>query len=262
MIRILLLASVACRPEPLAPVEIPEGLSPLAGPPVVVEPDPDPDPDPEVWSTWASFWPVFVEQGCVLADECGNTELWNALGCGGVSVAPECSDFRPLAARACLEAEWSCDGTDVPLICAGVCPQDQDTGVSVVEPDPTFVVTLVDGDGLPDDGFDADRVELSIEGGSGTYELGIAQTAIGDQNGWFGEDCYTGDVCHQASSTGVVLHRVGTVAEIVAGATTLIPVDYPVNTTPGLTYYVATVGRCWVFGHDPAYYSTLGCDLP
>lgn len=129
---------------------------------------------------------------------------------------------------------------------------------------PSFQVVLTDGDQQPDAGgiVDPDTLRLVITNGVGFYEFGYAQTAVGF-NAWYGEDCYTGDFCHPALATGLTLTRVGSIGAIQPGATMLLPVDFPEAATPPLTYFVREVitDRCWVWGHDPAYYAPFNCNV-
>lgn len=149
-----------------------------------------------------------------------------------------------------------------------------DTNVTPV-PDPTFDVTLADGDGVddPTGGNDADTLTLTITNPpAGTWYFGYAQTAIGATNGWFEESCSAdADYCHPVPAAADVngtptstltLTRVFAIGDIVAGSTMLLPVDFPVSATPDVTFYIGDqtgTGNCMVFGDDVSYYSALGC---
>ena len=72
-----------------------------------------------------------------------------------------------------------------------------------------------------------DDCTLSVEiaGGTGSYNLGMAETAAGDA-GWYGEDCSTEGACHpiDASLTLDSVHPDcggGGIPDVVEGSTTL-----------------------------------------
>lgn len=167
-------------------------------------------------------------------------------------------------------------------------PQPTDSGDSVeptdaeppdtgdpTSPLPRFSVLLTDGDATPDavGGFDLDTITAIVQNPPpGDWFFGYAQTEVGAVNGWFEESCEPGSsFCHPLSEpfvtndvrqSVVVLTRVASIADIVEGSTTLLPVDFPVSTTPDLTFYFgdqAGSGLCAVFGDDPTYYASLGC---
>ncbi len=143
--------------------------------------------------------------------------------------------------------------------------------------DPTFTVTLEDGDGQADDPTMPDDDTLTVEitnPPEGDWFFGYAQTMVGEPNGWFGEDCFSGDVCHPipapvdvdgTPTSTLTLTRVASANAIVAGSTMLLPVDFPVESTPDCTFYIGqqtNPDTCYVFGHDPSYYGSLNCMDP
>ena len=164
--------------------------------------------------------------------------------------------------------------TDVPT------DTGTDTDVTPVLPDPfEWNITLADGDGVADTAgvVDADTMAVETKNSVANFstiiewEFGVAQTA--SANGWIGEDCdgitdpAQGERCHLMDpDTTMVLTRVGTIGAIVPGSTTLINIDSPPESTPGMTYVIygydsadATV-ECFVYGHSVAYYASTGCD--
>ncbi|MCB9671205.1 MAG: hypothetical protein H6734_17110 [Alphaproteobacteria bacterium] len=145
-------------------------------------------------------------------------------------------------------------------------------------PDPTFDVNLVDGPGPDDGSLEADQMIVTVTNPpAGTWYFGYGQTATEAANGqgWFGEDCLTGDTCHEipaATDVGgtptstLTLDRVATIPEVTGGVNKmLLQVDNPPSATPDLTFYIGAQtdpDTCYVFGHDPSYYATLGCMDP
>ncbi|MCA9573024.1 MAG: hypothetical protein KC656_34545, partial [Myxococcales bacterium] len=141
---------------------------------------------------------------------------------------------------------------------------------------PRFDVTLTDADGAVDIGLDADTLTITLDDvPGGPWYFGYGQTQVGPFNGWFGEDCYTGDFCHPlqpATALGdgrrrsvTTLTRVGAISAIVEGSTTLLPVDFPESYTPDCTFYIGSQTEpdvCFVFGEDRSYYAPLGCADP
>ena len=128
--------------------------------------------------------------------------------------------------------------------------------------DDGFVPTDTDKDGLPDTGC-GDSVTLTIDDpfGSTDWTFGMAET--GSVGGWFGEDCFGGYasfyLCHPISGTSLALDEVTSCAasDVVAGATTLLDA----SREPAITYFLLDVVQsvCFAWGHDPSYYSALGC---
>lgn len=100
---------------------------------------------------------------------------------------------------------------------------------------------------------------LEITNGSMDYYLGFAETGAGE-DGWYGEDCGDGSVCHPVGMTGTTLGSVhpdcggAGIDAVVAGASTLLMGTMDAN----LTYVVAgSDGTCWAWGNDASYYT--GC---
>ena len=126
-----------------------------------------------------------------------------------------------------------------------------DTGTSA---DPDFAVSWGSG-----------AVDLTITNGSPTqsYYFGMAETGCDDPtNCWYGEDCIYGDLtgsffyCHPATSTGVALSYGGPFDNLQAGVETVFGGPSFDGT---VTYYVEDNNSCWVWGHDPSYYSKVDC---
>ena len=138
-----------------------------------------------------------------------------------------------------------------------------------------------DCDGATDEGLDppvefsvaltwnADGITVAIEGGTGPYTLGMAETGAGAA-GWFGESCITGeepwgyddyeyDVCHDLGKTGGSLVGVYSIGEVVAGSTTLFNVT--ISDAGKLTYILTepSGAACWAWGDDVSYYGDFGC---
>ena len=103
-------------------------------------------------------------------------------------------------------------------------------------------------------------VAVTDPAGRTAWEFGMAETE-NMESGWFGEDCLNGTgsfmLCHSFSGAALNLAEVGTPQEVVAGSTTLLTNGF------NLTYYLgdaaADATECWVWGHDAAYYGSLGC---
>jgi len=117
-----------------------------------------------------------------------------------------------------------------------------------------------DGDGLPDVGC-GDSVDIVILDPLGelNWHFGMAQT--GGPPLWTGEDCYVGyanyNICHPIG-VAATLNEVTScsVTDIVAGSRTY----FSANLDPVLTYYLEdSLGNCFIWGHDPAYYGPLAC---
>lgn len=156
-----------------------------------------------------------------------------------------------------------------------------DTDVGTPTPPPAFAwhVTLTDGDQVADTAgvADADTVATDTENSIANYpdvvewDFGVAQTAVGPTNGWYGEDCNGvvsngQDICHtMAPDSTMTLTRVGTIGAIVAGSTTLINVDFPESGTPGMAYVIIGIGaadedlECFRMGNEASYFNGPGC---
>ena len=114
--------------------------------------------------------------------------------------------------------------------------------------------------------WSASGVTISIEDGSGSYEIGMAETDPASPDPWTGEDCLNGYTtgsgttylyCHPASSTGVALSTVTSLDDIVEGETTIFS-----SSLSSVITYAATsdsTGECWTWGHDTSYYTGAGC---
>jgi len=135
-----------------------------------------------------------------------------------------------------------------------------DLEVEVTWTDDGAVPEDTDGDSLPDVGC-GDSVSISITDpdGEANWDFGMAETGSG--NGWFGEDCFEGyasfNHCH-AIGVNASLDEVTDcgAASVVAGTSTLLDAAKD----PFLTYYLAdSLGSCFVWGHDVAYYGPLAC---
>lgn len=114
--------------------------------------------------------------------------------------------------------------------------------------------------------YTSSNVALEIYNGIADYEFGMAETDAESPEPWTGEDCLNGYttgsgveylLCHETSSTGIVLSAVDSVDEVIEGETTLMNYVSPEVTT----YYLLSkaMGDCWVWGNDPMYYAGLGC---
>lgn len=102
-----------------------------------------------------------------------------------------------------------------------------------------------------------DNLTVSItDGPSGGYRLGMAQTGV--QNGWDGEDCLLGNVCHTLEQTGGTVLNVTSVAEVMDGYTL-----FAAEHDSSITFFVETAdgSACWVWGDDPSYYHSEDCEL-
>lgn len=182
---------------------------------------------------------------------------------------------------AAAEASVSADVmSSVPVACGGTVDPTPAPPTPPTPPPFVWTVTIEDGDQQVDTGGTQDpdtytvRTENSVANFPDVVEwdFGMAQTEIGPANGWFGEDCdgtvSTGsDICHPlAPDSTMVLQRVYALNEIVAGSTTLMPVDYPESSTPRNAYVLLgrdsgdQVVQCFVFGYEVDYYAFLNCD--
>ena len=117
-----------------------------------------------------------------------------------------------------------------------------------------------DADPIFDASWSGDGLSLSIDGGSGTYSLGMAET--GSPEGWYGEDCDGGmmdyDLCHdKVSKSGISLTSVTKMGDVEPNVTTLFAKQYESQ----ITYFIAANddSGCWVWGDDTSYYSKYDC---
>ena len=85
----------------------------------------------------------------------------------------------------------------VALSCLVAClPSDKTSESGDPEPDDTSTEDWSFSTSWVDDC----TLDVEITGGSGSYNLGMAQTGDGDA-GWYGEDCSTEGACHPLSSS-------------------------------------------------------------
>ncbi len=108
---------------------------------------------------------------------------------------------------------------------------------------------------------------ITIEGGNGAYDLGIAETGM-EVDGWYGESCIEGneprgyddygfDVCHALSRTGGELESVESIEDVGDGRTLF---NSALAESGRLTYALfADSGDCWAWGGDWRYYEGEGC---
>ena len=115
--------------------------------------------------------------------------------------------------------------------------------------------------------WDADGVELVIDGPDVNWQLGIAETDAGNQ-GWTGESCggetmFDADVCHSIDPDGGRVASVHPDVDRVDDGFTLFNASF----APALTYILHAAEPiryafdCIVWGHDPGYYGEFGCVL-
>ncbi len=134
------------------------------------------------------------------------------------------------------------------------CDGDVDEGV-----DAPFEVTVR---------WDDDGATFTIVGAAARYELGMAETGVGEV-GWFGESCIPGDepygypdygfdVCHSLGASGGRLSHVDGVDDVDDGATLM---SDDIAAARDITYFLADPASsdCWVWGDQPAYYASFGC---
>ncbi len=137
------------------------------------------------------------------------------------------------------------------------CDEEIDEGV---EPDTDLAMSLSWSDS---------GLTVSITGGSGAYDLGMAETGAGS-GGWYGESCIPGDeprgyedygyeVCHSLSASGGVITSVYPDINEVGTNQTL----FEAGLSADLTYFLGAVGSadCWVMGEDVSYYDDFGCEV-
>ncbi|MEN0065861.1 MAG: hypothetical protein AAGA48_27220 [Myxococcota bacterium] len=117
-------------------------------------------------------------------------------------------------------------------------------------------------------GWTLEGITLQIENGSEEgYFFGLAETD-GPCNDagtcWTGEDCLNGfgdyGYCHPMSGTGGTLRYGAAPSDVEEGSTTVFGAPELSST---VTYFIesADAGACWVGGHDPSYYTALGCEI-
>ena len=146
------------------------------------------------------------------------------------------------------------------LVCASGCRSDF-TGVT--DTSTLGATDLVIGlTWIPQAGVELDLGNGHADG----YRFGMAETGVAD--GWLGEDCLDGQdgyaLCHQTDAEGLSLRSVhpdvggGGRISVVESETTFL--YEPLS--DGVTYILTEVitDRCWVWGHDPAYYTASDCE--
>lgn len=107
--------------------------------------------------------------------------------------------------------------------------------------------------------WDDAGVGVVVEGADGSgFDLGMAQTGVAD--GWFGEDCFTGDagfnLCHGFAGFEARLATVDTPGAVEAGVSTF----FRSADDPTITYMaVFDDASCVTWGQDPGYYAPFGC---
>ncbi len=104
--------------------------------------------------------------------------------------------------------------------------------------------------------FDQTGLDVRIQGGSGPYRFGLADTGA-VLPGWLGEDCLMGtssfDLCHDNVSAHFHLTTVYDPGDVIPGSTTL----FDRFAEGGATFVVFDGSDCYTRGNDPAYYP--GC---
>ncbi len=104
--------------------------------------------------------------------------------------------------------------------------------------------------------FDATGVTVTIDGGSGSYDFGMAETGSVFV-GWLGEDCAGGvsgvERCHTNVGARFRLTSVTSSSAVVPGSTTL----FDALNAGGITFVVIDGDDCYTKGNDPRYYA--GC---
>ena len=124
-------------------------------------------------------------------------------------------------------------------------------------------------DWSPGDDTGSLTIDITHSDAEGFY-LGLAETSAGGA-GWYGEDCRD-NLCHHFTAMSGSLAYVHTTFDMEPGVTTLFN-----NGTNGagdvfaedgsdrLTYLVQLAGGpydafCYVWGDDPSYYDSYGCE--
>lgn len=189
---------------------------------------------------------------------------------------------------ACTGLLAPAEGSTNVAECADTLDNDGDGSVDCEDPDCDVLVACLNGDTAAsgdvdtdadsdsDTDADADPVfdvawgdlglTFTVDGGSGTYNLGIAETAP-NSDPWTGEDCLhgyalgSGDVllyCHEDLRDGDTLAYNGDPIDLDESRETVFPND---QFEARVTYYVDAnaTGECFVWGNDPSYYAGLGC---
>ena len=145
------------------------------------------------------------------------------------------------------------------------CPGDKDdTGVesdadtdtdSDTDADPTF-----------SESWTGSGVNFTVDGGSGTYTLGMAETDAASPDPWTGEDCLNGYTlssgtvllyCHPLSSSGGSFTGGGSATALDESSETVFDSTF----SSVLTYaaWSDDSGDCWTWGADTSYYTGEGC---
>jgi hypothetical protein len=119
------------------------------------------------------------------------------------------------------------------------------------------------GDSGDTSGGGSEGTDGATGGGDGSsgaeLTFGLAETGAG-ADGWYGEDCSTGDYCHPAGTAGVTLSSVhpdvggAGLDAVESGVTTLLWAGLDASIT-----YVVIDGdttECWAWGNEPGYYTT------
>ena len=117
----------------------------------------------------------------------------------------------------------------------------QDACPAVI-PSPAFDLQVV---------FDRGGLNVTITGGSGTYDFGMAETGSVFA-GWLDEDCLSAapDLCHAGVGSRFRLTSVTSPSAVVPGSTTL----FDALNAGGITYVVFDGLQCYTKGNNPSYY--------
>jgi hypothetical protein len=145
---------------------------------------------------------------------------------------------------------WWCEGEREPPVPVIV---DEPS-----EPDPPSVEVYWDSYG----------VHVEVTGPVGDYELGLAETGVGEV-GWFSESCIHGeepwgyddfglDLCHRVPLGDTLLASVGSIDQV-GTTTTLFHERHALDVTYMLRDLATNA--CWAWGDDPSYYANEGCAL-
>lgn len=103
------------------------------------------------------------------------------------------------------------------------------------------------------------QVDILVHESYGAPNFDFGMVDASSTGGWTGEDCISvPSLCHSIAPQHT-LHTTTDCdrASAVAGSTT----GFGLGDEPFLTYYLedGSVGYCWVWGADPSYYASLGC---
>jgi hypothetical protein len=190
---------------------------------------------------------------------------------------------------ACTGLLAPAEGSSNVAECADTLDNDGDGSTDCEDPDCDVLVACAnldtaggdadtDSDSDSDSDSDADSdpvfdvawgdlgLTFSVDGESGTFNLGIAETAA-SEDPWTGEDCLNGyslgngDVllyCHDDLSDGDTLAYNGSPVDLDESRETVFSGD---QFESRVTYYVYSnaSGDCFTWGDDPSYYAGLGC---